>query len=445
MTQRNPNDPVETAAQDSYGGTVLRGSFYTALSQGVTVACQIGSVIILSRLLTANDFGLIAMIGPVIVFLSMFKEMGLLQAVIQKKTLTYGQLNALFWINIGVSLSLTLLLIWMAPLIARFYSAPELTALIRVMAVSMFISALGAQHFALLNRQMVFGRIASNASIVAVVTLSVSIIWALISPTPWALVAGTIAGMSVGTLLVWIWVPWTPSRPAMAPGTGELIGFGAGVTSFKLANFFSRNLDNILIGRVWGSIALGLYDRAYKLLLFPLSRVAQPLSQVMIPVLSRMQDEPARYAHAFFRVFGLMQLADRAPWVFETLKWVSAAYIIWLAWKVANLRLGQSDASAAAPGFAAGLIVHPLNPKAWAMIVAGFTGFVTPGTDPLIATATIAAILLGTQVLLHPLWTLAGDRIARSLSGTAAEPYLMYTLAGLTVASVLFVLFGGGT
>ncbi len=143
--------------------------------------------------------------------------------------------------------------------------------------------------------------------------------------------------------------------------------------------------------------------------------------------------------------FGLMQLADRAPWVFETLKWVSAAYIIWLAWKVANLRLGMGDPSATAPGFAAGLIVHPLNPKAWAMIVAGFTGFVTPGTDPLIATATIAAILLGTQVVLHPMWTLAGDRIARSLSGTRAEPYLMYTLAGLTVASVLFVLFGGGT
>ncbi|MEL6449837.1 MAG: LysE family translocator [Pseudomonadota bacterium] len=143
--------------------------------------------------------------------------------------------------------------------------------------------------------------------------------------------------------------------------------------------------------------------------------------------------------------FGLMELADRAPWVFQTLKWVSAAYILWLAWKVANLRLGQADPAARAPGFAAGLIVHPLNPKAWAMIVAGFTGFVTPGTDPLIATATIAAVLLSTQVLLHPLWTLAGDRIARTLAGTRAEPYLMYTLAGLTVASVLFVLFGGGT
>ncbi|MEM6760715.1 MAG: LysE family translocator [Pseudomonadota bacterium] len=143
--------------------------------------------------------------------------------------------------------------------------------------------------------------------------------------------------------------------------------------------------------------------------------------------------------------FGLMEVADTAPWIFESLKWVSAAYILWLAWRVAHLRLGTEVITDRAPGFVAGLIVHPLNPKAWAMIVAGFTGFVAPDTDPLLATATIAAILLGCQVLLHPLWTLAGDWIARTLAGTPAEPYLMFTLAALTVASVLFVLFGGGT
>ncbi|MEM7522126.1 MAG: LysE family transporter [Pseudomonadota bacterium] len=143
--------------------------------------------------------------------------------------------------------------------------------------------------------------------------------------------------------------------------------------------------------------------------------------------------------------FGLMELAEAAPLVFEALKYVSAAYIIWLAWKVANLRLGQGHAAGAAPGFAAGLIVHPLNPKAWAMIVGGFTAFVAPGTPALVATATIAAVLLACQVLLHPLWTLAGAAIARSVAGTKVEPYLMWTLAALTVASVLFVLFGGGT
>ena len=143
--------------------------------------------------------------------------------------------------------------------------------------------------------------------------------------------------------------------------------------------------------------------------------------------------------------FGLMQLSARAPWVFETLKYLSAAYIIWLAWKVANLRLGTGQGGSDAPGFAAGLIVHPLNPKAWAMIVGGFTAFVGPGTSSVQATATIAAVLLGCQVILHSLWTLAGDRIAKTVAGTPAEPYLMWTLAALTVASVLFVLFGGGT
>lgn len=143
--------------------------------------------------------------------------------------------------------------------------------------------------------------------------------------------------------------------------------------------------------------------------------------------------------------FGLMELSSKAPWVFEALKWASAAYIIWLAWKVANLRLRTERSADQAPGFAAGLIVHPLNPKAWAMIVAGFTGFVAPGTSTVYATAMIATILLACQLILHPIWTFAGDRIAQTLAGTRAEPYLMYSLAALTVASVLFVVFGGGT
>lgn len=142
--------------------------------------------------------------------------------------------------------------------------------------------------------------------------------------------------------------------------------------------------------------------------------------------------------------FGLMQLAESVPVLFQALKYISAAYIIWLAWKVANLRLGQGTGSEKAPGFAAGLIVHPLNPKAWAMIVGGFTAFVGAGTPTLTATATIAAVLLLCQAILHPIWTLAGEKIAKTVAGTPAEPYLMWTLAGLTVASVLFVLFGGG-
>ncbi|MFY0691477.1 MAG: LysE family translocator [Paracoccaceae bacterium] len=142
--------------------------------------------------------------------------------------------------------------------------------------------------------------------------------------------------------------------------------------------------------------------------------------------------------------FGLMELATRAPWVFETLKWLSAAYIVFLAWRVAHLRLSPSDAGVVVPGFLAGLIVHPLNPKAWAMVTAGFTAFTTPGTPALQATTTIAVVFLTAQLFLHPMYTYGGQQLARTVAGTAAEKYLMWTLASLTVASVLFVLFGGG-
>lgn len=141
--------------------------------------------------------------------------------------------------------------------------------------------------------------------------------------------------------------------------------------------------------------------------------------------------------------FGLMGLADTVPGLFVALKWACVAYICWLAWKVANLRLhvGETDR---APGFVAGLIVHPLNPKAWAMITAGFTAFVPPGTPAFVATAWIAAILLACQLVFHPIWAFSGDRIAATVAGRPAEKYLMWTLAALTVLSVLFVLFGGG-
>jgi threonine/homoserine/homoserine lactone efflux protein len=89
----------------------------------------------------------------------------------------------------------------------------------------------------------------------------------------------------------------------------------------------------------------------------------------------------------------------------------------------------------------AGLWVHPLNPKAWAMITTGFTSFTAAGTPGLEATLTIALCLLGLQLVLHPIWAYSGDRIATLLAGRPEEKYLMWSLAALTVASVLLVLF----
>lgn len=140
--------------------------------------------------------------------------------------------------------------------------------------------------------------------------------------------------------------------------------------------------------------------------------------------------------------FGLMELATQVPLLFLALKYISAAYIIWLAWRVANMRLNV-DHDPVGLGFRAGLFVHPLNPKAWMMITYSFSNYVAVDTPVWIATAWIAGTLFVIQAICHPIWTFFGDRIAKTIIGTPFERYLMWGLAGLTVAFVLFALLRG--
>lgn len=141
--------------------------------------------------------------------------------------------------------------------------------------------------------------------------------------------------------------------------------------------------------------------------------------------------------------FGLLGVMAAQPLLFAALKFASAGYIVYLAWRIAGSRIAPGEAAAVPPSLVSGLIVHPLNPKAWAMVAAGFTGFVDPGAQPLAATLTIALCLLAVQCVLHPLWCWGGARIARVISGTRGERVLMVGLAVMTVASVLLVLIEG--
>ena len=139
--------------------------------------------------------------------------------------------------------------------------------------------------------------------------------------------------------------------------------------------------------------------------------------------------------------YGIMEIASQVPLLFEILKFLSALYIIWLAWRVANMRLSSGEPSLDAPGFWSGLLVHPLNPKAWAMILVGFTNFVESDTATFYATLYIAGSLLIIQIICHPIWTLFGDRIAKFIIGKKYERVFMWFLALITVIFVLMALF----
>jgi len=141
--------------------------------------------------------------------------------------------------------------------------------------------------------------------------------------------------------------------------------------------------------------------------------------------------------------FGLIGVISNMPIVFTFLKVISAAYILWLSYKIANLRLDIKDLSGTPPGFFAGLIVHPLNPKAWGMIITGYTSFVSNQLSMLSAILTISIILFFTQIVLHPLWCWGGQRLALLVKGKSYERYLMWILAFLTLISVFYALSQG--
>ena len=141
---------------------------------------------------------------------------------------------------------------------------------------------------------------------------------------------------------------------------------------------------------------------------------------------------------------GLLTVLDPNGVAFLALKWMSVAYILWLAWKIAGTRIIARDAGAQPPRFVAGLIVHPLNPKAWAMVLGSLTNFTDPAANALLVTACSAAVFLSLQVILQTIWTILGAEIAARLAGTSREVWLMRVLAALMVISVLYVLIRGG-
>lgn len=140
---------------------------------------------------------------------------------------------------------------------------------------------------------------------------------------------------------------------------------------------------------------------------------------------------------------GLLTVLPPESIAFQVLRWASVAYILWLAWKIAGTRIVERDAGANAPRFAAGLVVHPLNPKAWVMVIGAITNFASQGASALAVTAASALLFLVLQIVLQSFWTLAGVQFAKLIGGSEKEVWLMRILAVLMVGSVLYVIVKG--
>ena len=276
------------------------GAAITGVAQGFRVVLGFAQGIILARLLLPADFGLVAMVAPAVAFAAMVKELGLNQATVQREQISQQVVSNLFWLSVLMSTLLAAIMAACAPLLADFYGEPEVQALAVAYAATIVVWGLQSQPAALLARKLAFKTIAIIEVVSLLAGFIVAVGMAYITRSYWSLFYGTIVTAAVSTIASWMASKFKPTRLGRADGMKEMIGFGTSIAGFDLLNFASRNADNILIARFHDAVELGLYDRAYKLLLFPLQKITYPLSRVMVPFLSRNMNQPERYRRAYF-------------------------------------------------------------------------------------------------------------------------------------------------
>jgi PST family polysaccharide transporter len=284
----------------------VRGGTVTLIAQAGKLVLTTGATMILARLLTPADFGLVAMVAVIAGFVSMFKDMGLSMATIQREEISHPQVSTLFWVNVALSFAILIVLSALSPLVAWFYDEPRLVGITIALSGVFFLGGLTVQHQALLRRQMRFVALAAIEVTALLVGIVCAVGLALAGAGYWALVLQQVAVALATVAGVWVLCGWRPGRPRRGTGVRPMLAFGGNLTGFSVLNYVARNTDKLLIGWRYGPGATGLYAKAYQLLLLPIRQINAPISAVAIPTLSRLQAEPERYRSYYCNAMTLL-------------------------------------------------------------------------------------------------------------------------------------------
>ena len=287
----------------------LTGATATFASQALKFLFKFGSALVLGRLLGPAQFGLIAMVSPIIGFVATLNELGFAQAIVQRSDIRPRQISALFWISTATSAVLASVVMLGAPLVGLLYHEPRTVGITLVLGAMIAVSTLAMIPNALLSRQMRFTTQASLDVATVTVNALASIAAAYAGFGYWSLLIGQVAATLVGLSSTWLVVGWWPGSPSSIRGSGvrPLLSLGVNLTGVNIATYFSMMADNMIVGAVGGKIALGLYDRSYTLVVQPLAQLMSPVGRVALPLLSRLED-PDRYRDAYLNMLRLTVL-----------------------------------------------------------------------------------------------------------------------------------------
>ncbi|HTT18289.1 MAG TPA: lipopolysaccharide biosynthesis protein [Candidatus Sulfotelmatobacter sp.] len=290
----------------------VRGAAASVTASGLSLATQVLSTVILARLLTPADFGVVAMVTTFALLLVSFGLNGFTEAVIQFEEIDHYTASNLFWINSGAGLVLGGAFAAAGSLLARFYQNPLVPNVALGLSVAIFVPAASVIHLALLKRAMYFGATSTNDVVGRVVNTVVSIVMALRGWGYWALVAGIVAQQLSLTVGAWWLCRWVPSLPRRTGKTGIIVRFAAKVYGQFSTAYATLNVDNLLVGWRFNAVALGFYKKAFDLFALSASQLTAPLNNVALAALSRLKEDRVRFRRYLANSLGMIALAGMA-------------------------------------------------------------------------------------------------------------------------------------
>jgi O-antigen/teichoic acid export membrane protein len=266
------------------------------------------SIAILARLLPPKAYGLMSIAVLATNFLTTFRDLGFSTALVQRREISRELIDTVFAITVGMGALLGMVILVVANPVSRFFREPELVAVMRIVAVAFCFSGVEAVPRALLRREMAFRRLAFSEMVSASFQTVVAVSLAYRGLGVLSLAIGNVAYSVLSSGLIWWSSAWCPRLAKAWTQVRSITTFSLHYSGANMFNYWARNSDNIIIGRLLGSAPLGYYQIAYTLMLYPLTYITQTINQVTLPAFAKIQSEDERFREALCRVAALVAL-----------------------------------------------------------------------------------------------------------------------------------------
>ena len=256
-------------------------------AQGVSFIVSI----VLARILSPADYGLIGLLTVFIAVANVFISSGFGQALVQKKNVDNVDFSSVFYFSIGMSVLMYIILFFTAPLIAEFYKSDLLIPIIRVLSVTLIIGAVNSVQQAYVQRGMQFKRFFFATLFGTILSAFTGIISALFGAGVWALVIQQLTNQVFDTIILWVTVKWRPNLVFSIKRMKKLFTFGWKLLCSSLLDTVYNNIYSLIIGKFYSASDLGYYNRGKQFPVIIVTNINDSIGSVVYPMMAKMQDE----------------------------------------------------------------------------------------------------------------------------------------------------------